>query len=107
MDDLIRLAAFNWLNEQRSLGDDILPRILLQAGFLYQNRVIHVIGPQGIFTPQVMELPLSITTTPKSIYRDKTVREGVYKYSYRGTDRDHRDNVGLRNCMRLENPDAG
>jgi hypothetical protein len=51
MDDLIRLAAFNWLNDQKELQGDVLPRKLLESGFTFQNQRVHVIGPQGIFTP--------------------------------------------------------
>jgi putative restriction endonuclease len=104
MDDLIRLAAFNWLNEQKEIHDEILPRTLLETGFKYQNQNVHVIGPQGIFTPQILDLPLSITTSPKSKYSDTPVKEGVFEYSYRGTNINHRDNAGLRDCMKFQKP---
>ena len=55
MDDLIRLAAFNWLNDQKEIHGDVLPRKLLEAGFTFQNQRVHVIGPQGIFTPYTDE----------------------------------------------------
>jgi putative restriction endonuclease len=104
MDDLIRLAAFNWLNEQKEIHDEILPRKILEAGFTYQNKRVHVIGPPGIFTPQMMNLPLSINTSPKSKYQDRPVKEGVFEYSYRGSNINHRDNAGLRNCMKFQKP---
>ncbi|MEI6901064.1 MAG: HNH endonuclease [Bacteroidota bacterium] len=104
MDDLIRLAAFNWLNDQKELQGDVLPRKLLESGFTFQNQRVHVIGPQGIFTPYMMNLPISITTSPKSKYLDRPIKEGVFEYSYRGSDLYHRDNVGLRDCMRLQKP---
>lgn len=104
MDDLIRLAAFNWLNDQKELQGDVLPRKLLESGFTFQNQRVHVIGPQGIFTPQMMNLPLSITTSPKSKYLDKPIKEGIFEYSYRGSDLFHRDNVGLRDCMKFQKP---
>ena len=57
------------------------------------NRV-PLIGPQGIFKPRVCELPLSITTIPGGPYPD--AMEGRFlRYSYRGTDPRHPDNVGL------------
>ncbi len=44
----------------------------------------------------MMELPLSITTTPKGPYNDAFSSDGLLEYRYRGTDPRHRDNVGLR-----------
>ncbi len=73
----------------------------LESGFTFQNQRVHVIDPQGIFTPYMMNLPISITTSPKSKYLDRLIKEGVSEYSYRGTDLYHRDNVGLRDCMKL------
>lgn len=104
MDSSIRLAAFQWLNEQNLLYDSVLPRRILGAGFLYQNRPVHLISPQGIFTPRGMDLPLTITTSPGSRYFDKPVKEGIYEYSYRGSDIHHRDNQGLRECMKQRKP---
>jgi putative restriction endonuclease len=56
-------------------------------------------GPQGIFKPRVLELPLSITTAPEGPYEDAFVGKDLLRYRYRGTDPGHRDNVGLREVM--------
>jgi putative restriction endonuclease len=52
----------------------------------------------------MMNLPLSITTSPKSKYLDKPIKEGIFEYSYRGSDLFHRDNIGLRDCMKFQKP---
>jgi len=35
LDQKIRLAAFNWLSEQVSIHGDVLPRKLLEEGFVF------------------------------------------------------------------------
>jgi len=35
LDQKIRLAAFNWLSEQVSIHGDVLPRKLLEKGFVF------------------------------------------------------------------------
>ena len=37
---------------------------LLQQGFEFQGQRIPLVAPQGIFKPKILELPISITTTP-------------------------------------------
>ena len=56
-------------------------------------------GPQGIFKPASLRIPLSITTSPKGPYPDEFGPDGFLRYSYRETGPDHRDNVGLREAM--------
>jgi putative restriction endonuclease len=91
----IRLAAFGWLTEQVDRHPDGLPRALLEKGFVFEGNRVPLLGPQGIFKPRVCELPLSITTIPDGPYSDRM--DGRYlRYSYRGTDARHPDNVGLR-----------
>ena len=51
-----------------------------------------------------MRLPLSITSTPNSQYEDTFSQDGFLLYKYRGIDPNHRDNVGLREAMRLQIP---
>ena len=104
MDFQIRTAAFKWLEEQVLLHGDILPRTILEHGFLFNGRRITLIGPQGIWKPKVLELPLSITTVADGPYDDTILREGLLAYRYRGTDPNHRDNVGLREAMRRNIP---
>ena len=100
----VRLAAFNWLSEQVNLHGDVLPRRLLEQGFEFQGQRIPLVAPQGIFKPQILELPLSITTAPKGPYDDYFGKDGFLLYRYRGTDPNHRDNVGLRRIFELKRP---
>jgi putative restriction endonuclease len=99
-----RLAAFNWLSEQVSLHGDVLPRNLLEQGFEFQDQRIPLVAPQGIFKPQILDLPLSITTAPKGPYDDYFGNDNFLIYRYRGTDPNHRDNVGLRKVFELKRP---
>lgn len=98
-DHEIRLAAFEWLNKQIQIHGDVLPRLILEIGFPFQETSIPLVSPQGIFKPRQMELPLSITTTPHGPYEDSFDKNDYLLYKYRGTDPQHRDNVGLRNAM--------
>jgi len=93
----IRLAAFRWL-EEKTAQDDVLSWHDLQQGFTFQGRRVTLVGPQGIWKPQVLKMPLSITTSPHSDYND-FMRGGYLSYSYRGTDPKHPDNVRLEKAM--------
>ncbi|HQU17047.1 MAG TPA: HNH endonuclease [Gammaproteobacteria bacterium] len=106
MDDLrVRRTAFEWLAEQVRLHGDVLPRNLLAQGFTLDGVRVPLLGPQGIFKPQVLpEIPLSITTVPSGPYDDGFSTENLLLYRYRGTDPRHRDNVGLREAMRQRIP---
>lgn len=99
IDEQIRLAAFSWLNNQAQLHDQVLPINLLRKGFVYKNEQIHLMGPQGIFKPKIMDLPLTITTTPNSIYDDEPIGNDYFIYKYQGNNIYQWDNVGLRDCM--------
>ena len=98
-DERVRAATFEWLARIVAVHGDVLPRSILTEGYELDGRRVHVIGPQGIFKPVVMDLPLSITTSPKSPYDDHIGPDNLLRYSYRGTDPDHRDNDGLRTVM--------
>jgi putative restriction endonuclease len=100
----VRVATFNWLQEQVEIHGDVLSRSLLQEGFQFQNQRVPLVSPQGIFKPQIMDLPLTITTTPNSPYQDQYSEDGFLLYKYRGTDPSHPDNVGLRKVMQQEKP---
>ena len=63
----IRRAAFDWLAEQVDLHGDVLPRATLARGFEFRGQRIPLVSPQGIFKPQGMELPLSITAVSSPI----------------------------------------
>lgn len=100
----VRIAAFNWLSEQVNSHGDVLSRTLLQQGFEFQGQRIPLVAPQGIFKPQVLDLPLSITTAPKGPYDDYFGKDNFLIYRYRGIDPNHRDNVGLRKVFALKRP---
>lgn len=100
----IRFKAFEWLNEQVQVHGDVLPRAILSKGFEFDNERIPLVSPQGIFTPKIMALPLSITTAPKGPYDDSFTEDGFLQYRYRGIDPAHRDNVGLRKLYREQIP---
>jgi len=99
----IRLASFEWLNKQVSEYGDVLPRSILEIGFVFEDKKICLVSQVGIFKPKFMKYPLTITTSPKSPYGDELDEHHLY-YRYRGTDIHHRDNVGLRESMKLRLP---
>ncbi len=104
VDIQVRLAAFNWLSEQVNSQGDVLPRKLLERGFEFQGQRIPLVAPQGIFKPQILDLPLSITTSPKGPYDDYFGKDNFLLYRYRGSDPNHRDNIGLRKVFELKRP---
>jgi putative restriction endonuclease len=104
LDQRVRLAAFQWLRAQMDVHGEVLPRSILAEGFLLDGRRVPLLGPQGIFKPALCELPLSITTSPKSPYADSWTPDNRLRYAYRGTDRAHPDNRGLRHAMATQTP---
>lgn len=98
-DARVRGAAFDWLVAQVDEHGDVLPRSVLAVGFDLDGVRVPLLGPQGIFKPRILDLPLSITTAPRGPYDDAFGRGDVLYYRYRGTDPDHRDNIGLRAVM--------
>jgi putative restriction endonuclease len=104
LDLQVRMAAFSWLSQQVSALGDVLPRALLQQGFEFQGRRIPLAAPQGIFKPQMLDLPLSIATVCDSPYDDHFQREGFLIYRYRGNDPQQHDNRGLRAAFQQAKP---
>lgn len=99
-DARVRAGAFAWLSDQLARHGDVLPRTLLAEGFLLDGIRVPLLGPQGIFKPQVLsQVPLSITTAPRGPYDDSFGPDGLLRYRYRGTNPDHVDNRGLRFAM--------
>jgi putative restriction endonuclease len=98
-DATIRQAAFAWLTKQVALHGDVISREALARGFEFEGERIPLVSPQGIFKPQRMELPLSITTVAEGPYADTLGPDQLLNYKYRGTDPNHRDNVGLRDAL--------
>lgn len=104
MDELIRIAAFQWVEKQVNLHGGFIPRQLLDQGFEFQGKRITLTGPQGIWKSAFMDLPISIYTRPDGPYPDFMMDNGFLVYRYRGTDPDHKDNVGLRTAMQRRIP---
>lgn len=103
-DTEVRLMAFRFLDEQTKIHGDVLPLKVLQRGFDYQGQRVPLMAPQGIFTPRILDVPLTFCTVPPSMkkerpYDDKLGDDGVMLYRYRGSDPQHRDNVGMRKAM--------
>ncbi len=104
-DARVRAVAFDWLTEQVLKYGDVLPRQVLAQGFYLDEKRVPLVGPQGIFKPQILdEVPLSITTAPEGPYDDAFGSDGLLRYRYRGTDPNHRDNRWLRNAMTYRLP---
>lgn len=97
-DARVRSAVFEWLTAQVAIHGDVIPRPILAAGVEFEEGRVPLLGPQGIFKPAVMDVPLSITTAPNGPY-DDAFGPRFLQYRYRGTDREHRDNRGLRFAM--------
>lgn len=104
LDARVRAAAFEWLSGQCVIHGDALPRSVLAEGFDFIGHRIRLLGPQGIFKPKAMELPLSMATVPSGPYGDTFSADNLLRYQYRGTDPHHRDNVGLRSAMQNRLP---
>jgi putative restriction endonuclease len=105
LDAEVRLAAFKWLSDRQMTHGDVFPFDFLKQGFDFRGNRVRVMGPQGIFKPKILpELPLSITTSPKSPYNDSFGDDNLLRYKYRGTDPQHHENVGLRRAMVASTP---
>lgn len=105
LDAEIRLATFEWLSRKVEEHGDVLPRQILAEGFLFRGQRVPLVGPQGIFKPRVLnDLPLSITTAPRGPYDDSFGPDGLLVYRYRGTNREHHENVGLRRALARRTP---
>ncbi len=97
--------AFRWLREQVTRYGDVLPRPILLHGFSLDGEQIPLMSRQGIFKPRVLaEIPLTITTTMHGPYDDQMTAQGLMLYRYRGTDRSHPENAGLRKAMSQSTP---
>ena len=103
-DARVRAAAFDWLTSLVATHGDVLPRSVLAEGFQLQGKRVPLLGPQGIFKPAVLDIPLTITTAPNGPYDDAFGSDGLLRYRYRGTDPQHRDNRGLRLAMEQRLP---
>src|SRR5689334_15963328 len=95
VDPRVRLQAFGFLEAQEQIYGDTIPRSILAAGFDFEGTRVPLIGPQGIFKPALLQLPLTFTTVPiregkPRPYDDEVGQDGLIRYRYRGTDPHHR-----------------
>ena len=100
----IRRAVFAWLADHREVhGETVSWQDLVN--FEFRGQQIRLVGATGIWKPAQCELPISIMTSINGPYSDAFDNDtGRLSYAYRGTDPDHRDNVGLRRVMRERVP---
>jgi putative restriction endonuclease len=61
LDTQVRLRAFTFLEEQQKLYGETLPHAILTRGFDFDRSRVPLIGPQGIFKPALLDLPLTST----------------------------------------------
>jgi putative restriction endonuclease len=99
-----RLGAFQFLADLGAPELEIT-RGQLARGFELDGVRIPIVGPQGIFSPAGFRVPLSIATIPSGPYSDHVDQaSNLLRYAYRGTDPQHRDNVGLRTAKAERTP---
>lgn len=109
-DNRVRLKAFEFLERATSLHGEVLPWSLLLQGFEFEGTRVPLVSMQGIFKPAVLvEVPLTIRTAPATDgvprpYEDGFDDRDLLVYRYRGSDPEHRDNVGLRRAMERHAP---
>ncbi|MBK6899877.1 MAG: HNH endonuclease [bacterium] len=102
----IRRCAFDFLQAATDRFGEVLNWSLLTKGFVYKGEVVPLLGACGIWKPRLFEaVPISITTAPPSPTKTAPYDDGLdvherLAYRYRGTDPQHRDNVGLRLALR-------
>ena len=103
-DHLVRMAAFQHLGHLQDVHGDLLPWSALTAGFSYDGQTIPLIGAAGIWKPQALEVPISITTSPKNPYGDSIGSDGLLEYRHQGSAARSYDNDGLRRATREARP---
>ena len=101
----IRVKAFEFLQLSVDRYGEVLPWGILTKGFSFQGITVPLIGASGIWKPRVLNsIPISITTAPPNPNRPAPYNNGMdsrgrLAYRYRGTDPNHRDNIGLKQAM--------
>lgn len=101
----IRQSILFWLNFEAQKDDFIMDWKKLTGGFHWNGQPVPLIGAKGIWKPKLIkELPISITSTVNSTYKDELLENDQIIYRYRGKDPHHPDNIGLRNCLKYNTP---
>jgi putative restriction endonuclease len=97
-DRLIRVAAAARIDELRRIHGDVLPWRELSQGFQFRGTKLPFVSQQGIVKPKIMDLALTIATSPNNPYADEVDTDGFIIYHYQGSDPQRYDNVALRNA---------
>jgi putative restriction endonuclease len=100
----VRISLFLWLKEREALHGNVFTYNELSNEFVFQNKRITLIGAKGIWFPKGFSMPISITTSSKGPYNDGFSEDGFLSYRYRGTDPNHRDNIGLKELYQKRIP---
>lgn len=103
LDSQVRLAAFEFLERELQGDRDAIRFERLREGFWLGDEQVHLVAQSGIFKPRMLDIPLTIRTSPNGPYGDRFEDE-LLIYRFRGTDPNHRDNLGLRDAMRGGKP---
>jgi putative restriction endonuclease len=107
--DEVRAAAFTRVQRLRESYGARIPRSALMEGITIRGQRVPIWNYQkGIFKPAILGrdgAALSIQTSADSPYGDvHDVDAGRIVYKYRGTDRNHPDNVSLRAALEQQAP---
>lgn len=98
--EVVRAAAFDYVDQLTEHGERAAHWADL-SNFTFHGTRVPLVGPQGIFKPAVLDLPISILTAYRSPGRDRPYDDeedesGFIYYRYRGTNPQHHENVALR-----------
>ncbi|HBS87433.1 MAG: hypothetical protein A2W91_00795 [Bacteroidetes bacterium GWF2_38_335] len=99
MDTPLRLAIFEWLNQQISVYGNVLHFNVLNSGFKINGEIIHLLGSKGIWKPKQLDYPISVVSDPNGIYDDGFITDSLISYSYEGKNPNYWTNQLLRDCM--------
>lgn len=103
-DHAVRLAAFRYLDHLQLLHGDALPWSALIDGFEVNGQRVPLIGAAGIWKPRVLDIPISIATSPRNPYGDAFGEDDLLSYRYQSSAARAYDNEGLRRAMSESRP---
>src|SRR5262245_21261321 len=104
-----RMAAFAFLEAQTARHGEILPWSVLTREFVLEGQVTPLLAASGIWKPERLSAPISITTAPAkpgkpAAYEDGVGPDGLLQYRYQGDDPANHFNAGLREAYRNRLP---
>lgn len=105
----VRLSAFSFLESQTARRGEVLDWSVLTRTFKVGGRAVPLLGASGIWKPEILSLPISLTTAPPKPgqpppYEDGVGPDGLLRYRYQGTDPANHFNAGLREVFRRQLP---